>query len=242
MESGMDGSNFYLINQTPSELQNTLQLQGEFYQQNYPNNIQTGYDFSRKCITENFVSHYYYLTKFQALYDGDSNSLSGIVSSVSLQSNGSLQSNVSAGQPLTSQVSSNFGQAWPQQPSTQAPQNQPHPQISRGAFRRDFRTFSSLLPHIFALASTLAFFIPSVNIFQDIDDDEDAAQDDAPGGIITSLIGAGRLALRLVLAAHDESQQNIDMQYTSKSKVYLFFLKLIIGQWAMWRPVICHKS
>jgi len=182
----------------------------------------------------NLISHYY-LTKFQALYGGNSNSLSGMESSASLQSVGSLQSSSSAGQPLT-------GQAWPQQPLTQAPENEPHPRISRGAFKRDFRTFSSLLPHIFALASTLAFFTPSVNIFQDIDDDEDTAQDDATVGIISSLIGAGRFALRLVLAAYDESQQGNDMQYTSKFKVYSLFLKLIIGQLAMWRAFICHKS
>jgi hypothetical protein len=52
MEFGMDASNFYQTNQNPSALQNTLHLQGEFYQQNYPDNIQSGYDFSRKCITE----------------------------------------------------------------------------------------------------------------------------------------------------------------------------------------------
>jgi hypothetical protein len=75
---------------------------------------------------------------------------------------------------------------------------------------------SKLLPHIFALSSTLAFFMPSINILQDIDNNEDAAKDDAPGGAITSLIRAGRAALKIVLAAYDESQEILDKEYTSK--------------------------
>jgi hypothetical protein len=121
--------------------------------------------------------------------------------------------------------------------STQAPSSinsATSSNITRGFQERLIRPSLVSYPIFFALASTLAFFTPSVNIFQDIDDDEDTAQDDAPVGVITSLIGAGRLALRLVLAAYDESQQGIDMQYTSKFKVYSFFLKLIIGQLAMW--------
>ena len=163
------------------------------------------------------------------------------MSSDSLQSNGSPSimhttdsshsnlspSHVSFGQPLTGPVSSNLDQtSAPQQPSTPALssyQNQDR-RISRGGFRKVYLTFSSLLPHIFALTSTLAFFMPTVNILQDIDDDEDTAQDDAPGGIITSLIGVGRLAIRLVLDAYAQSQPNIYTQDTSRLNKSLFFL------------------
>jgi hypothetical protein len=222
MESGMGNSDFYTINQDPSELQNILQLQGEFYQQNRPDDVQTGYDFSGKCCGK-----FWFLIILsdisQALFDNNS---TDFMSSDSLQSNGpsimyttdSSHSNLS--QLPTGPVSSNLGQtsasAWPQQLSTPALssyRNQDHSRISRAGFRKYHPTFSSLLPHIFALASTLAFFMPTVNILQDIDDDEDTAQDDAPGGIVTSLIGVARLAIRVVLDAYTQSQQNI---YTHK--------------------------
>jgi hypothetical protein len=241
MEFGMDNSDFYTINQDPYELQNTLQLQGEFYQQNRPDNVQTGYDFSGKCCGK--IWFLIILSDIsQALFDND---LTDFMSSDSLQSNGSpsimhttdsSHSNLSAshvpfGQLLTGPVSSNLGQtsasAWPQQLSTPALssyRNQDHSHISRGGFRKNHPTFSSLLPHIFALASTLAFFMPTVNILQDIDDDEDTAQDDAPGGIITSLIGVGRLAIRVVLDAFTQSQQNIYTQDTSRLNKSLFTL------------------
>jgi len=179
----------------------------------------------------------------QALFDND---LTDFMFSDSLQFNGSPSimctstdlshsnlsaSHVSFGQLLTGPVSSNLGQtsalAWPQQLSTPALssyQNQDHSHISQGGFRKNHLTFSSLLPHIFALTSTLAFFMPTVNILQDIDDDEDTAQDDTPGGIVTSLIGVGRLAIKVVLDAFTQSQQNIYRQDTSRLNKSLFTL------------------
>jgi hypothetical protein len=72
--------------------------------------------------------------------------------------------------------------------------------ISKAAFRTRYPAFARLLPTFFALASTLAFFITSVNVLQDIEEDEDSSQDSELGTEnITSLLGVGRLALQIIV-------------------------------------------
>jgi hypothetical protein len=97
-------------------------------------------------------------------------------------------------------------------------QEPPSSHISKGAFRTRYCAFASLLPSFFALASTLAFFMPSVNILQDIEEDEDNSQDSKLGtGHITSLLGIGRLALQIIIECSSVKEQEgkLTFRYTS---------------------------
>ena len=59
-------------------------------------------------------------------------------------------------------------------------------------------TFACLLPSFFALVSTLAFFMTSVNVLQDIEKDKDAAEEELGMECIMSLLGIGHLLSKLL--------------------------------------------
>jgi hypothetical protein len=112
------------------------------------------------------------------------------------------------------QQASSSSSTQPTSASTSRVQIELPPRISEGAFRAQYPAFARLLPGFFALASTLAFFMTPVNIFQDIMEDEDTTEDDFTTENVT-LLGIGRLAMQLIteFATHVTEQEGRLIHY-----------------------------
>jgi hypothetical protein len=104
--------------------------------------------------------------------------------------------------------------------------------ISRGNFRTRYPAFARLLPSFFALAS--AFFMTSVNVLQDIEEDEDAAEEELGTESIMSLPGVGRIALQIITEASGINDQ--------ESKLTFYYPSFLRLKWSPVNDVLAHTS